>query len=244
MALPIPFPTNLLIEKKTNTGYARNLWAPSSIDYKVYDDGFFGDALDAIYPAAKTNGTSAAVTFTEHSAGGFLKFISGTADDGYAGQGLGLHFTGDRGILMEAIFKTPAAITTLKFEIGLSDADDDAGAINAKATASLTAADCAVLVFDTDDDTNWAAISAKGGTATSTQDISDTPVAAATVYRVAIRVEGDSVGYYINGTQVAGHPNAVEGGTALTPWFFCQARAGSASRQMELIRWRVLYPAY
>ena len=244
MALPIPFPSGGLIQAATGSGHARDLWIPGSFDYDVFDDKFWGDALLGLYPAAKTNGIAAAVTFTEHNVNGYLDLVSGTDDDGYAGQGMGLQFTGDRGILAEFIFRFPAAITTLKFECGLSDADDDAGAILLKATPTFTATDCAVICFDSDDDTNFAAISAKAGAATVTQDITAALPAVSTTYRVAIRIEGDSVSYWINGSQVAGHANAIEGGSALTPWAFCQARAGAASRTVQLHKWRVIQPAY
>jgi hypothetical protein len=242
MALPIPFPSGELIQQKTNAGPWRNLWIPNSFDYDVFEDKFWGDVIRDEYPAAKTNGTSAAVTFTEHNANAYLDLVSGTANDGYAGQGMGMQFKGDRGVLGEFIVRTPAAVTTTKIEVGFSDADDDAGAINAKASASFTAGDCAVFVVDTDDDANIGFISAKGGTGVATQDIQ--AIAASTTYRFAVRIEGDSVSAWINGVQVAGHADGIEGGTALTPWVFVQARTGSASRTIQLHKWRAIQPAY
>lgn len=241
MALLTPRPTNLVVDR-LGYGDTPNLLKFSSFDYDVFEDKFWGDLLRDEYPAAKTNGTSAAVTLTEHAANGYVDLISGTTDNGYAGQGLGLQFTGDRGVLAEFIVRTPAAITTMKFEVGLSDADDDAGAINIKATPSFTATDTAVFVVDTDDDANIAFISANNGNGTATQDIQ--ALAASTTYRLAVRVEGDSCEAFINGTQVAGHDSGIEGGSALTPWAFAQARAGSASRTLQLHKWRVTQPAY
>lgn len=243
--MPIPFPTDMQVAQKTSRGWLRDLLIPSSFDHDVVEDKFFGNAIWAsMYPTAKTNGTSAAVTFTAGNANGFLELISGTSDDGYAGTGFSLSWTGDRGCLFECILRTPAAITTMKFEIGLTDATDDAGAINLKSTPSLTATDCAIIVFDTDDDTNLACVSAKAGVATATQDINTFPIAASTTYRFAVRVETDSVSYYMNGTQIAGHDNGIEGGTKLTPWMFVQARAGSASRTVQIHKWRMTQPSY
>ena len=132
----------------------------------------------------------------------------------------------------------------MKWEVGLSDADDIAGTINQKAsTSTFTATDCAVFVMDTTDSASIkvAFISARGGTGVETQDIQD--ILVSTTLRLAVRVEGDSVSAYINGAQVAGHANAIEGGTALTPWVFCQARTGS-ERILQLHKWRVTQPAY
>jgi len=242
-SLPIPFPSGYEIQQKTNIGFQRNLWAPSSFDYNKFEDAFGGDAIDARYPAAKTNGTSAAVTHTEHTVNGGISLVTGTADDGYAGQGYGMNWKGDRGFLFEGALTTPAAITTLKFEIGVSDADDDAGAVNGKAAASATAGDFAVFVFDTDDDTNLAFISAKGGTVVATQDISAVTIATSTTYRFAIRVQDDNVTAWVNGTKV-GAAHLIEGGTAVTPWAFAQARTGSASRTVILNKWRMVEPAF
>jgi len=242
MALVIPYPSDGLVDQLVRYKREAPLYIPNSFDYDVFEDKFWGDALQGEYPAAKTNGTSAAVTFTEHNLNGFLAFVSGTADDGYAGQGMGLQFTGDRGVLGEFIIKTPAAVTTMKFEVGFTDADDDAGAVNAKSTPTNTATDFAVFIVDTDDDVNIAAISCIGGTETATQDIQ--AVAASTTYRFGVRIDGDNTLYTINGVVVAEHPAAIQGGNALTPWVFCQARAGSASRTIQLHKWRCIQPAY
>ena len=244
MGLPIPFPSGEEIRRSTGAGYARNLWTPSSFDYDVFEDKFWGDAIRDEYPAAKTNGTSAAVTFTEHNTNGYLDLVSGTQTEGYAGQGLGMNFTGDRGVLLEGIIKLPADITYMKWEFGFSDADDDAGAVNVKATPSVTATDFAVFVFDTDDDTNIGFVSAIGGDGgkVATQDIR--AAVASETLRLAVRIETDSVSAFINGTQVAGGTHQIQGGNGITPWVFVQARDNSKSRTVQLHKWRAIQPAY
>ena len=245
MGLPIPFPSGEEIKRSTGVGYARNLWTPSCFAYDVFEDKFWGDAIRDEYPAAKLSGSgSPAVTFTEHNTNGYLDLVSGPANDGYAGQGLGMNFTGDRGVLLEGIIKLPADITYMKWEFGLSDADDDPGAVNVKATPSVTATDFAVFVFDTDDDTNIGFVSAIGGDGgkVATQDIR--AAVAGETLRLAIRVETDSVSAFINGTQVAGGTHQIQGGNGITPWAFVQARNGSASRTLQLHKWRAIQPAY
>ncbi len=243
-ALPyIPFPTDQDLAQHTSVGPARRLWTPSSFDYDVFEDNFWGDEIDTIYPAEVSS--SGSVTFAEHNLHGFLSIVADSGSGNYAGQGLGLQFSGDRGYLFEAIVKLPAAITTYKFECGMTDSDeDDAGAVNAKAdTSTFNATDCAVIIMDTSDDTNFAFISAMTDTGVSTQDITaHLPIAAAT-YRFAVRAEGDSVSAFINGTQVAGGAHKCNGATPMTPWIFTQARA-SSERITLLYKWRVTEPAY
>ena len=153
-----------------------------------------------------------------------------------------MNWTGDRGVLMQAIITTPAAITTWKWECGVSDADDDAGAVNVKATPNATATDYGVFVYDTDDDTSIAFHSAIGGSITATEGITTCTVD--TTYRLAVRVQGNSITAYINGEVVAEHGNGIEGGSGITPWAFSQARTGSASRILKLNRWGMNQPAY
>jgi hypothetical protein len=254
MAPQLPDFSNTKLARITTRGPRLDLWAPSSFDYDVFEDKFWGDLLRDEYPAAKTNGTSAAVTFTEHNNNGYLDLVSGTATEGYAGQGLGHQFTGDRGVLFECIIKLPAAITTMKFEVGLTDADDDAGAINLKANPTYTAADFGVFVFDTDDASSGTSattidfISAKTGDGVVAANLTSevwTPSASETI-RFSVRVEDDNVSAAINGKAVAGHGAGagIQGGSSLTPWVFVQARAGSASRTVQLHKWRAIQPAY
>jgi hypothetical protein len=221
--------------------------------YNAFEDDFRGDALNAIYPAAKTNGTAAAVTFTEHN-NGKLEFVTGTDDNGYAGQGLGLQYNGDRGILAEFLVTLPSSLADFKFEVGLTDADDDAGAVDVKATPTATATDFAVVCYDSDDDSTLQLIHAKAGSVAAVE-FSLTP-AVSTQYHIAIRVVGDDVKAMVksvgtagtgareevvaNGTAGAG----LEGGNDLTPWVFAQARAGSASKTLDLNKWRVVEPSW
>lgn len=229
--------------------------AAASFDYETFQDDFHGDQKKDEYPAAITNGTAAAVTFTANL--GHLLLVSGTDDNGYGGQALSLGWNGDRGFLYEAMFETPAAITSLKFEFGVVDAVAAlAGAVNAKATPTLNVADtCAVVIFDTDDDTNLACISSKGGAAVATQDLAaglpGGAIAAATKYMVAIRGSGDNVEFFFAKAglplkRIAAHMNnaGIEGGTGVSPWGFCQARAGAASRTMIWQGYRMIRPRF
>ncbi|MDP6076944.1 MAG: hypothetical protein QF638_02040 [Acidimicrobiales bacterium] len=245
----LPGPTGGLAGLNHLDGPVRDLLAQNDFFVSVFEETFRGDALDAKYPTAKTNGASAAVTFTEHNAQGFLDFVTGTDDDGYAGQGLGMQYTGDRGVLAEFLFETPASIATYKLEVALTDADDDAGGVSGKSGPTMTAGDFAGLVFDTDDDTNTTLITVKDGGTPAAVEQTDFDLAASTVYYATIRIIDDNVWATIQGvsgtnTAKFTYANAtagagIQGGTALTPWFFTQARAGTASRTTKLYKYRM-----
>lgn len=191
-------------------------------DYHVLSTHFLGDALPAEWAAAKTNGTAAANTV----ASSFLTMTSGTDDDGYAGQGFGLFWKGDNGVYMYSA-QALNTVTTSKIEVGLSDAVDDAGAVNAKSTPTATADDFCVLVRDTDDNTELDIIYGLDATPAVAAENVHT-VVLATYFVSEFRYQNDFVQVFVNG-QSKGR-GSMQGGDLCTPWLFVQSRAGSASR--------------
>lgn len=240
MALPVPFPSGGEIQQKTGRGYMRNLWTPSSFDYDVFEDNFWGDQLLAIYPAAfLSTGT---VVFTEHNSNGFLEIKSGGSTGNSAGQGLGLQSTGDRGVLFEAVITLPGTIGSWKFEVGLTDNDQDDGAVATKATPTHTATDYAVFILDTTENAEFDFMS--DGASIAAQETTDVlTLAASDVLRLAIQVDGNNIRAWVNHKLVAQHSAAIEGGNTLTPWVYSQARSGS-ERILQLNKWRITTPAY
>ena len=247
-------PTGGIVERHAAVGDERTLWTPSDFFFSKFEDDFYGDALNARYPGSKTNGASAAVTFTEHNLHGFLDFITGTDINGYAGQGLGLQFDGDRGVMSEFLFTTPSSLADYKLEFGLADADDVAGMVDAKVTPTGNGTDYSVLCFDTaSGDTNTELIHAKAGTDVSVAN-DDFVLAVSTLYYATVVADGDNVRATIQG--LTGTPTAlfewandtgdagIEGGTPLTPWFFTQTRAGSSSKTTVLRKWAVTEPVW
>lgn len=201
---------------------------------KVYDPRFIaivthflGDALPGEWGAAKTNGTSAAVTV----ATGQLTLTTGTDNDGYAGQGYGLFWLGDNGIYMESM-QALDTLTTSKIEIGLTDSIADAGAVATKATPTGTADDFCVLVRDTDDNTELDLISEldNGGPSADAEDVYT--VVAATNFKTAFRAQDDVVAAYVADKLVG--VGSMQGGDLVSPWWFAQARAMTASRIMTV----------
>lgn len=208
----------------------RNTSLLADPSYETVYTHFLGDNVTAEWPAAKTNGTSAAVTYASSK----LTLTTGTDDDGYAGQGFGMFWTGTKGWYFACELSTPSAITTLKFEVGVSDATDDAGAIGTKATPTNTATDCVVCVFDTDDNTELDIIEVNSGSAAEVATNIVT-VATSTSYTFEFVGKGTEVEVFVNG--VSKGTGTLTAATAITPWVFAQARAGAASRVVTCDWW-------
>lgn len=209
------------------TDAVRNLMLLLHPGYTTLYTNFLGDALPGEWASAKTNGTSAAVTVATSQ----LINTTGTDDDGYAGQGFGLLWKGDNGVYMESA-QSLDTITTSKIEMGLTDATDDAGAVNTKATPSATATDFCVLVRDTDDNTQLDVISQNTtGVAAAKENVYT--VVGGTIFRTEFVAQNDLVAVFVNGANVAADA-PMQGGTLVTPWWFAQARTSSASRVLSV----------
>ena len=95
---------------------------------------------------------------------GAVDLVTGTAGDSTASSEIDtpLIFRGDQSPVVLARF-TLSAITSVKVEMGFTDATADAGAVAVKATPTFTATDCALWVLDTNDNANWEGIAANNG---------------------------------------------------------------------------------
>ena len=203
----------------------RNIIKAYDPTWNVWYDNFIGDSLDArAGAAAGTNGT---VTV----AGGKLTLTATTTDNDSAGQGFGLMWKGDNGFYLESQ-QALDVLTTAKVEWGITDALNDAGAVNVKATPSATATDFCVLVRDTDDNTQLDVISQKAtGVAANAENVH--AVVAATNITSIFTGQNDVVGVQVGssiGNVESVAQGAIEGGTLITPWWFAQSRAGSVTR--------------
>lgn len=201
----------------------RNLMLLYDPNYITVFDNFLGDVIADQYPAAATNGTSAAVTVATSQ----LILTTGTDDNGYAGQGYGLFWKGDNGIYLESA-QSVNSVANVKFEVGLTDATGDAGAVNSKASPSGTADDFCVLILDTDDNAEWDIISEldNGGPVANAEDVFT--AVGGTIFTTEFKMQNDLVAVYVNGQNVGS--GSCQGGDLMTPWFFTQARAVSDSK--------------
>lgn len=227
--LPRKWSTNMKNAVAASDG-VRQLLTTVDPNYHVLYTHFLGDALPADWPAAKTNGTSAAVTVT----GSALALVAGTDDNGYAGQGYAKHWGPSQGGVYFESRQYLDTTTTVKVEVGLTDATDDAGAVNAKSTPTLTATDCAVIILDTDHNAQVDVISGNGGT--PSRDASNIGLDMGSSWTSEFRV-GVTGNYsaYVNGARVAS--GTVDSFATLTPWVFAQTRAAAANRIHRTFYW-------
>ena len=183
--------------------------------------------------------------------GGTMTLTTGSAGSDTAGQGLGLNWSGDRGFYFIARAKLATRITGVKFEIGMTDAVNDDGAVLLKATPTFTATDCALFVFDTTDDGEVTFVS-NGGTTDANQDadgtngavdfdiVNDTYFVVEIVCKGPTDATGDNVAGYING-QYVGSGN-IDGASPLTPWAYVEDLATSAATTFTVDYWGVIGP--
>src|SRR3990167_7760703 len=194
-------------------------------------------------PYAATVGTGTEVIGLTQAVGGVMTLTTGSAGSDSAGQGLGLNWSGDNGFYFIARLKI-SRITDSKFEIGMTDAVNDDGAVTTKATPAFTATDCALFVLDTTEDAAVTFVS-NGGTTDANADWSGT-LAADTYFVVEIvgrgptDTTGDNVMGFING-QLVGSGN-INGASRLTPWWYIEDLAQSAATTLTVDYWGCIGP--
>lgn len=195
-------------------------------------------------PYAATVGTGTEVIGLTQAVGGTMTLTTGNGGSDTAGQGLGLNWSGDRGFYFIARCKMATRITNVKFEIGMTDAVDDDGAVAVKATPTFTATDCALFVYDTTDDTNVTFVSNGGSTDANANAtftiVNDTYFVVEVVGKGATDTTGDNVAGFING-QLVGSGN-INGASPLTPWAYVEDLATSAATTFTVDYWGVIGP--
>ena len=194
-------------------------------------------------PYASTIGTGTEVIGLTSGLNGTMTLTTGNGGSDTAGQGLGLNWNGDSGFYFIARCKM-GRITSSKFEIGMTDAVNDDGAVAVKGTPTFTADDCALFVFDTTDDTNVTFVS-NGGTTDANADagltlVADTYFVVEIVGRGPTDTTGDNVVGFLNGVQV-GSGN-INGANRLTPWAYVEDLATSTATVFTVDYWGCIGP--
>ena len=195
-------------------------------------------------PYAATVGTGTEVIGITQAVGGTMTLTTGAAGSDTAGQGYGLNWSGDRGFYFITRVKMPTRITGVKFEVGMTDAVNDDGAVAVKATPTVTATDCAIAVFDTTDDTKDTLVTAATGTAAAVDSTftleADKYFVVEIVGRGPTDTTGDNVACYINGQLVGS--GAINGAIPLTPWWYIEDLATSAATTFTVDYWGCIGP--
>lgn len=196
-------------------------------------DDFIGDAVDAIHPS--NGGTGTQVVGITVAPNGTLTLASqgAQATDSAIQHLWDLNWNGDLGIYMITRFKV-SSLATVKFSVGLSDEQTDTGPINSKASATFHVSDCAVISFDTADDTNLT-LQTNGGSNDMNTDISTSAftLAADTFHILELRVQDNHVSFYMDGKFVGGGAEVIEGGVAMRPSFYIEQN-DTAARTMTV----------
>lgn len=218
------------------------LFTPSVVRWEddFQGDLFFGGAAPGVYQSTASGTSSAVAAIVAGTVNGVIRLDPGTDSGGRSDLSLGLHYQGDHNAVCIWEVLMPSSIGSFKFELGFTDviSGTDAGAVATKATPTFNATDCAVLVFDTNDDTNLSLVSAKAGTAATVIDFS-TALAAATSYYLAVALQDDRAkGFLYNANgglieETAWQEDAVTETVAMTPWAFVQNRSG-AQRLLDI----------
>jgi len=210
-----------------------------SLDIVKWEQEFVHDEDVAYQIGSITNGTSAAVTgLVASTANGICRLTTGTTANGYAGifpavsaSLAGAAFLGNNSAVIWARIKASSA-DNVKIEVGFTDADDDAGAVNVLATPSTTASDCAVWCYDSNDTAGlyWQGVHSANSTTPSKVEPELFLPVAATYEWLGVALLADKVKFmhcdqygnpnYESGWQASG----ITATDALVPWIFAQTR--------------------
>ena len=148
----------------------RDFLSMYTMDFLHWKEDFEDQSITANRFSTLTNGAgSATLVVRADQLNGEGRMDAGTADDGYSGAGTSLSYRTDLNPII-AVRLNLSAVTSVKCEVGWTDAESDAGAINVLATPSFTASDAAVWIVDTDDTALWQGVGVDTAVAATKQE--------------------------------------------------------------------------
>ena len=208
-----------------------HLLRAQTVDMYTFMDDFDQEALNGDYwTLHKTSSADWANLASQP--GGVCQVISDATQNEYAGiyqGGSGLVYAANRRPVMLCRFAMGAAMTFSKWEVGFSDGDADAGAVNSATTPTSTATDYAVLIRDTD-----SAVTVKGitdGTTDAVEAVTLSPgvtFAVSTEYNLMIGIDENSVcRFWIDNVYQGASARGPDAATALGIWIFAQSRSAT-----------------
>ena len=238
-----------MLQETGGQDWLRRLLELDTWDLVEVEDDFHGVGVDARWGAVVT-GTDGSIDKVAGAVNGEVTLDVGDGgtsdDDEYGGWPLtGLEWKGDLNAVMAVRLKL-SAITTIKVEVGFTDAiSGDAGAVLDLAADTRTADNAAVWIIDVPDDTaTWQGTGVKATTVAAGGKIEDTGIAApvAGAYQtLVVALQGDNAKFLqfnANGKKIYESnwmADAIEGGTLIVPWVFVQNRANTIDRLITMI---------
>ncbi len=220
------------------------------LDVLYFHDDFLGDEMrgSGVAPGIyeTVTGSDGAFVLLADKINGEAELSAsvGTgADTEHCGVSLPeLHFKGDQNCTV-AVRLSIDDITTVKVEVGFTDAVGDAGAVDALDTPTARADDAAVWVRDTADAgnaTGWQAFGVSNtGLATKIEPTGFT-AANGTFETLMVALDhGDARFYHFDADGVLDYSSPVmtaacRGTIALVPWVFVQLRTGTIDRNLNI----------
>ena len=208
-----------------------------SRDTVFFEDEFLGDAINLDNWALANSGGAGAADFATNVQGpGVVRGATGTTDNGSISMIGPLQWYGDSNVNFEIRFKVDV-VTSLHLEVGLIDGvpASNTGGVNDIDTPTFYAADGALVAYDTDQTAtglHFATVGSTTGqpdqaTAFTSTVPGATAITLATFHTVRIALRTNDAFCWFDGKPVPhafdaqGH---VEGGVALAPWVYAQAR--------------------
>ncbi len=251
----IPVLSRQVLERfRANIGPVIDVLEIMTLDTCHWYDDFLGDLIrgDATRPGIyeEVTGDDGQINILADQTNGIAEI---RASDGngsvneYCGIALPeLNFSGDLSATL-AVRIAIDAITTVKVEVGFTDATTDVGAVKtAKLNTvgdgndnSMNAANAALWIFDTADTASWQLVGVKS-TAEATKIEDSKAPTAGTFETLIVTLSGDQAQFYrldANGKQTYKSEwmaDAIEGGTKICPWIFVELKAGTIDRNLQI----------
>ena len=241
------------VRRLTGAGLMRDLLrVNANVDTIFIYDDFLQEVLDQTNGFwIKQNSTNATALAVPDTANGVARVTTGTTDNEYGSFAGQLSFSTELNPVLITSVRANI-VTGFKAEVGWTDAQNDAGAVNAYDTPTSTADDYAVGTVDMDgtngqlwalitdgSTTNMNATATQSGEAFGAAAATLTTAAANTYDRMAVTLRALSATVvtaqlYRNGKQLAAHgaalANQIKGGIAICPWLHGQTRNTTSKR--------------
>ena len=204
----------------------------------LFKDDFMG-VLNTDYWTVSNSGGAGQSDFARSASvlDGIVRGDAGTTDDGDVRLFFtsNLVFLGNNRPVMLARVRMPSTVANSKFEVGFANAAG-AGAALVKDTPTSTAADYAVIIRDTDDDTSVDLVT--DGTTDAAGLVASSPgitFTTNTYYTLMLAInELRECYFWIDGVYQGVRRAGPDNDVAIGPWFYVQDRDDANNKQLDI----------